>query len=99
MSNTGEQSSLLTRAQEAYLKQFRAHHVAWANRNKRFTDLATAKQYRATSAAMALYLFIMHPTLYKRATDALQAAGKKCPNPLATTHARTATNLSFTQTL
>ena len=71
----------------------------WVNREKKTTDLAMEKQYRLMSAAMALYLFIMHLTLYKRATSALQAAGKKYPNPLATAYTHMATNPKFTQTL
>src|SRR5947208_4064210 len=54
-----------------------------------------ARHYQLTSATMALYLFIIHPELYKKATSALRAAGKKYPNPLISTHGRTATNPKF----
>ena len=71
----------------------------WARREKKTTDLATAKHYRLTSAAMALYLFVIHSELYKWATSALRAAGKQYPNPLTTVHAQTALNPKFIQML
>jgi hypothetical protein len=61
--------------------------------------LATARHYWLTSATMALYLFVIHPELYKKATSALRAAGKKYPNPLISTHGCTATNPKFITTL
>jgi hypothetical protein len=54
-----------------------------------------AQHYRLTSATMALYLFIIHPGLYKQATAALQTAGKQYPNPLISAHGCTATNPKF----
>ena len=65
VSNTGAPSTTLTKVQELCLRQFKAHHTMWARREKKTTDLAMAKHYRLTSAAMALYLFIIHPELYK----------------------------------
>jgi hypothetical protein len=85
----------LTDAQNSCLKAFREQHVLWGQCSKVYEDLATAQHYRLTSATMALYLFIIHPELYKKATSALRAAGKKYPNPLISTHGRTATNLKF----
>ena len=58
VKDTGEQSTPLTRAQELCLAQFRAHHTMWAKREKRTTDLATAKHYRLTSAAVMIDLKI-----------------------------------------
>ena len=99
MTVSGEQSTALTKAQELCIKQFRIHQALWERRSKKHSDLAMAKHYRFTSASMALYLFIMHPRLYQNATSALRAAGKQYPNPLTSTHGRTATNPKFTTIL
>ena len=58
-----------------------------------------AKHYRLTSVAMALYLFIIDPDLYKKATSVLRTAGKHYPNPLTMVHAHMALNPKFIQTL
>jgi hypothetical protein len=98
-SNTGTELTELTDAQRSCLKAFREQHVLWGQRSKVYKDLATAQHYRLTSATMALYLFVIHPELYKKATSALRAAGKKYPNPLISTHGHTATNPKFITTL
>ena len=98
-NDTGAPSTTLTRVQELCLKQFKAHHAMWARREKKTTDLVMAKHYRLTSMAMALYLFVIHPELYKRATSALRAAGKQYPNPLTTVHTCMALNPKFIQIL
>src|SRR5947208_8048759 len=81
------------------LKAFKEKHVLWGQRSKVYEDLAMAQHYRLTSITMALYLFVIHPELYKKATSALWAAGKQYPNPLISTHGRTATNPKFITTL
>jgi hypothetical protein len=92
-------STDMTEAQKKCLKAFREQHILWGQRSKVYEDLAMARHYRLTSATMALYLFIIHPELYKKATSALQAAGKHYPNPLISTHGHTATNPKFITTL
>src|SRR5947208_177126 len=98
-SNTGTESIGLTNAQESCLKAFREQHILWGQRSKVYEDLAMAQHYQLTSTTMALYLFVIHPELYKKATSALRAAGKKYPNPLILTHGCTATNPKFITTL
>ena len=44
---------------------------------------------------MALYLLVVHPQLYTKATVMLKLLGKRYPNPFAMVHGRTATTLSF----
>ena len=97
--DTEEQSMALTKAQELCIKQFRIHQALWEQHSKKHSDLAMAKHYRLTSASMALYIFVIHPRLYQNATSALRAAGKQYPNPLTSTHGRTATNPKFTNIL
>ena len=44
---------------------------------------------------MALYLLVVHPRLYTKATVMLKLLGKRYPNPFAMVHGQTATTLSF----
>jgi hypothetical protein len=99
VSNIGTESTGLTNAQELCIKAFKEQHTLWEQRSKVYSDLAMARHYRLTSATMALYLFIIHPGLYKQATSALWAAGKQYPNPLISAHGHTATNPKFIATL
>jgi hypothetical protein len=52
-------------------------------------------QDRNNNARMALYLFIIHPKLYKQATSLLCMAGKQYPNPLTLAHGHTAVDPKF----
>ena len=45
-NDTGMPSTTLTKVQELCLRQFKAHHMIWARREKKTMDLATAKHYR-----------------------------------------------------
>ena len=54
-----------TEAQKSCLKQFKGYHMKWNKRDKATTDLAMAKHYRMNNMAMALYLLVIHPGLYK----------------------------------
>jgi hypothetical protein len=97
--DTSMQSTALTKAQELAkaqelcLKQFRTYHQQWEK--QKLPDLAVAKYYRMHGAGMALYLFIIHPTLYKQATLELCMSGKQYPNPLTSVHTYTATDPKF----
>jgi hypothetical protein len=70
--DTGMQSITLTKAQELAkvqelcLKQFGTYYRQWEK--CKLLDLAVAKYYRMHGTRMALYLFIIHPILYKQAT-------------------------------
>ena len=96
---TGAQSNNWTKAQWQCVAAFRSYHKIWLSRKSRNTELATAAHFRQTSASMALYLFIIHPALFKIATAALAAKGKQGPKPLTSIHARTATNPKFITSL
>jgi hypothetical protein len=89
----------MTEAQEKCIKAFREQHILWGQCSKVYEDLAMAWHYRLTSATMVLYLFIIHPELYKKATSVLRAVGKQYPNPLISTHGHMATNPKFIATL
>jgi hypothetical protein len=65
VKGTGMTMTNLTEAQWLCLKRFKAHHKAWNARNKWDLDLITARYYRLNNTEMALYLFIIHPQLYK----------------------------------
>ena len=54
---------------------------------------------RAKSQNLALYLFVIHPRLYKQATNKLKAEGCTLPNPLTAVHACLACDPRFTPTL
>ena len=54
---------------------------------------------RAKSQNLALYLFTIHPGLYKQATNKLKAEGCILPNPLTAVHAHIACDPRFTPTL
>ena len=73
--------------------------MKWNQRDKATTDLATAKHYRMNNMAMALYLLVIHPRLYNKATSELKAAGKTIPSPLNAVHAKTAINPAFVPAL
>ena len=95
MLTTEHNGTIFTEAQKACLKQFKGYHAKWNKRDKATTDLATAKHYRMNNTAMAIYLLIIHPRLYNKATTELKAAGKTIPSPLNAIHAKTATNPAF----
>ena len=84
---TGVQSNNWTKAQQQCVAAFRSYHRIWLSRRSRNTELATAAHFRQTSASMALYLFTIHPALFKIATAALAAKGKQGPKPLTSIHA------------
>jgi hypothetical protein len=85
--------------QREYIKHFKAHHTQWQQQNKWYKCISTAQYYRKNRAAMALYLFIIHPTLYRQATNELKAMGQQLLNPLMASYAHIATNPSFIPTL
>ena len=99
MTTTGAQSNNWTKAQRQCVTAFRSYHRIWLSHRSRNTELATAAHFRQTSASMALYLFIIHPALFKIATAALAAKGKQGPKPLTSIHARAATNPKFVTSL
>ena len=77
---TGVQSNNWTKAQRQCVAAFRSYHRIWLSCRSRNTELAMAAHFRQTSASMALYLFTIHPALFKIATAALAAKGKQGPN-------------------
>ena len=79
---TGTQLNNWTKAQWQCVAAFRSYHKMWLSRRSRNTELATAAHFRLMSASMALYLFTIHPALFKIATAALAAKGKQGPKPL-----------------
>jgi hypothetical protein len=97
--DTGMQLTVLTKAQELCLKQFKAYHWQWAVCSKQSLDLAMAKHYRLHSTGMVLYLFIIHPKLYNQATSLLHASRKQYPNPLTSAHGQIAIASKFLLTL
>jgi hypothetical protein len=99
VNDTGTQLTVLTKAQELCLKQFKAYHWQWAVCSKQSSDLAMAKHYRLYSAGMVLYLFIIYLKLYNQATSLLRASGKQYPNPLTSAHGHTVMALKFLLTL
>ena len=96
---TGMQLNNWTKAQWQCMAAFRSYHKMWLSCRSRNTELATAAHFRLTSASMALYLFTIHPALFKIATAALAAKGKQGPKPLTSIHACTATNPKFVTSL
>ena len=54
-----------------------------------------AAYFRQHSATMVLYLLVVHPRLYMKATAMLKLLGKRYPNLFAMVHRRIATTLSF----
>jgi hypothetical protein len=85
----------LAKAQKLCLKQFRIYQWQWAAHSKEAMDLAIAMHYQLHSTRMTLYLFTIHPKLYKQATSLLHAAEKQYPNPLTSIYGYIATNPKF----
>ena len=93
-TNIGTTRTSLTKSQQECLEAFRGYDTIWKRCNKG-NDVKLAAHFRQHSATMALYLLVVHPQLYTKATAMLKLLGKRYPNPFATVHGRTATTLSF----
>ena len=93
-TNIGTTRTSLTKNQQECLEAFKGYDTIWKQCSKG-NDVKLAAHFRQHSATMALYLLVVHPRLYTKATAMLKLLGKSYPNPFATVHGRTATTLSF----
>ena len=84
----------LMKAQKECLEAFKEYDTIWKRCGKG-NDVKLAAHFRQHSATIALYLLVVHPQLYTKATAMLKLLGKRYPNLFVMVHRRTATTLSF----
>ena len=84
-TNIGTTRTNLTKSQKEYLDAFRGYDTIW-KRHSKGNNIKTAAHFRQHSTTMALYLLVVYPKLYTKATAMLKLLGKRYPNLLTMVH-------------